>query len=64
MIRSWAKRDKVNLCFTPTNASSTNPIEANSQHPNHTAQTRALQPDTPVNLSGHSANVGCATSAE
>jgi hypothetical protein len=53
MIRSWAKRNKVNLCFTPTNASWANPIEAhfgplrqftlaNSQHPNHTAQTRAL----------------------
>jgi hypothetical protein len=44
---------KVELCFTPTNASWANPIEAhfgplwqftlaNSNHPNHTAQTRAL----------------------
>ena len=53
VIRSWAKNNKVNLCFTPTNASWANPIEAhfgplrqftlaNSQHPNHTTQTRAL----------------------
>jgi transposase len=52
-IRRWARRNKVELCFTPTNASWANPIEAhfgplrqftlaNSQHPNHTAQTRAL----------------------
>jgi hypothetical protein len=43
----------VELCFTPTNASWANPIEAhfgplrqftlaNSEHPNHTVQTRAL----------------------
>jgi transposase len=53
VIRSWARRNKVELCFTPTNASWANPIEAhfgplrqftlaNSEHPNHTAQTRAL----------------------
>jgi hypothetical protein len=53
LIRSWARRNKVRLCFTPTNTSWANPIEAhfgplrqftlaNSQHPNHTAQTRAL----------------------
>ncbi|MFF9497193.1 transposase [Streptomyces flaveolus] len=52
-IRRWAKKNKVNLCFTPTYASWTNPIEdhfgplrqftvANSNHRNHTAQTRAL----------------------
>jgi hypothetical protein len=49
----WARKNKVRLCFTPTNASWANPIEAhfgplrqftlaNSQHPNHTIQTRAL----------------------
>jgi hypothetical protein len=27
-IRTWAKRNKVELCFTPTNASWANPIEA------------------------------------
>jgi transposase len=53
VIRRWAARNKVRLCFTPTNASWANPIEAhfgplrqftlaNSQHPNHPAQTRAL----------------------
>src|SRR5699024_11489356 len=52
-IRAWAKRNKVELCFTPTYASWVNPIEAhfgplrqftiaNSHHPNHTAQTRVL----------------------
>jgi hypothetical protein len=52
-IRSWAKRSKVELCFTPTYASWANPIEAhfgplrqftiaNSNHPNHTVQTRTL----------------------
>jgi hypothetical protein len=52
-IRAWAKKHKVELCFTPTNASWANPIEAhfgplrqftlaNSNHPNHTVQTRAL----------------------
>ena len=52
-IRQWAARSNVHLCFTPTNASWANPIEAhfgplrqftlaNSNHPNHTDQTRAL----------------------
>ncbi|WP_308380001.1 IS630 family transposase [Streptomyces sp. ISL-43] len=52
-IRTWAKKNKVELCFTPTNASWANPIEAhfgplrqftlaNSNHPNHTVQTREL----------------------
>ncbi len=52
-IRRWAARNKVELCFTPTYASWANPIEAhfgplrqftlaNSNHPNHTVQTRAL----------------------
>lgn len=52
-IRRWVKRHKVELCFTPTYASWANPIEAqfgplrqftiaNSNHPNHTLQTRAL----------------------
>ncbi|MER5908869.1 IS630 family transposase [Streptomyces mirabilis] len=52
-MRRWATRNKVELCFTPTNASWANPIEAhfgplrqftlaNSHHPNHTVQTRQL----------------------
>ena len=52
-IRRWAKKNKAELCFTPTYASWANPIEAhfgplrqftlaNSNHPNHTVQTRAL----------------------
>ncbi|WP_310729548.1 IS630 family transposase [Streptomyces sp. N2A] len=52
-IRSWAKKNKVELCFTPTYASWANPIEAhfgplrqftlaNSNHRSHPAQTRAL----------------------
>ncbi|MDQ0791516.1 hypothetical protein QFZ58_000004 [Streptomyces sp. B1I3] len=52
-IRAWAKKHRVVLCFTPTYASWANPIEAhfgplrqftiaNSNHPNHTVQTRAL----------------------
>jgi len=52
-ILRWARKNKVRLCFTPTNASWANPIEAhfgplrqftlaNSEHPNHTVQTRAL----------------------
>ncbi len=52
-IRKWAKRNKVELCFTPTYSSWANPIEAhfgplrefvpdNSDHPNHTVLTRAL----------------------
>jgi hypothetical protein len=52
-IRRWAKKHKVELCFTPTYASWANPIEAhfgplrqftiaNSNRPDHTAQTRAM----------------------
>ncbi|MET9130791.1 IS630 family transposase [Streptomyces antibioticus] len=52
-IRLCAKNNKVELCFTPTYASWANPIEAhfgplrqftiaNSHHPHHTVQTRAL----------------------
>ncbi|WP_456034685.1 transposase [Streptomyces rochei] len=52
-IRRWAKKHKVELCFTSTYASWANPIEAhfgplrqftiaNSNYPNHTVQTRAL----------------------
>lgn len=52
-VRRWAARNKVELCFTPTYASWANPIEAhsgplrqfilaNSHHPNHDVQTRAL----------------------
>lgn len=52
-IRQWARKYKAELCFTPTNASWANPIEAhfgplrqftlaNSHHPNHTVQTREL----------------------
>ncbi|MDH6554042.1 hypothetical protein M2160_008139 [Streptomyces sp. SAI-117] len=52
-IRGWAKRHKVELCFTPTYASWVYPIEAqvgpltqftiaHSNHPNHSVQTRAL----------------------
>jgi len=50
-IRRWAKRENVELCFTPTNASWANPVEAhfgplrtfvigNSDYPNHTAHAR------------------------
>lgn len=53
-IRRWARKNKVELCFTPTNASWANRIEAhfgplrrftlaNSHHANHTVQTRELQ---------------------
>jgi transposase len=53
-IRRWAKRENVELCFTPTNASWANPVEAhfgplrtfvmgNSDYPNHTALARRLQ---------------------
>lgn len=53
-IRRWARQNKVELCFTPTNASWANPIEAHfwplrqftlahSHHPNHTVQTRELR---------------------
>ncbi len=52
-IIRWARNNNVHLCFTPTNASWANPIEAhfgplrqftlaNSNHPNHTVQTREL----------------------
>ncbi len=51
-IRRWAKKDKVELCFTPTYASwapdrgalrTTGQFAiANSNHPNHTVQTRTL----------------------
>ncbi len=52
-IRRWAKNNNVHLCFTLTNTAWANPIEAhfgplrqftlaNSHHPNHTVQTRAL----------------------
>ncbi|MCZ4120263.1 IS630 family transposase [Streptomyces sp. H39-S7] len=52
-LRRWAKKNKIELCFTPTYASWADPIEAhfgplrqftiaNSSHPNHTVQTRAL----------------------
>lgn len=52
-IRRWANKNKVELCFTPTYASWANPIEAhfgllrqftiaNSNHRDHTVQTRAL----------------------
>ncbi|GAA1931331.1 hypothetical protein GCM10009753_76430 [Streptantibioticus ferralitis] len=53
-IRRRAKKHRVELCFTPTYASWANPIEAhfgplrqftiaNSNHPNYTVKTRALQ---------------------
>jgi transposase len=53
-IRAWAARHKVELCFTPTNASWANPIEAQfgplrtfvlgaSNHPNHPVLARKLQ---------------------
>lgn len=52
-IRWWAKKNRVELCFTPSYASWANPIEAhfgplrqfsvaNSNHRDHTVQTRAL----------------------
>ncbi|MBV1851876.1 transposase [Catellatospora sp. NEAU-YM18] len=52
-IRHWARKKRVELCFTPTYASWANPIKAHfgplrqftiasSDHSNHTAQTRAL----------------------
>lgn len=74
-IRRWATRNKVELCFTPTYASWANPIEAqfgplrqctlaDSTHPNHTAQTRALHayprwrrtPTTPTTSQNNDAN--------
>jgi transposase len=53
VIRNWAERHRVELCFTPTYSSWANPIEAhfgplrefvlnNSCHPNHVALTRRL----------------------
>jgi transposase len=53
-IRRWAQRASVELCFTPTNASWANPIEAQfgplrtyviggSDHPSHTVLARKLQ---------------------
>jgi len=53
-IRRWARRENVELCLTPTNASWANPIEAHfgplrtfvigtSDHPNHTVLARRLQ---------------------
>jgi len=53
-IRRWARRENVELCFTPTNASWANPIEAQfgpvrtfvmggSDHRNHPALARKLQ---------------------
>lgn len=48
-VRRWAKKDKVELCFTPTSASWANPIEAHfgplrqfTANSNHPVQTRAL----------------------
>ena len=54
VIRRWAKRENVELCFTPVNASWANPIEAqfgpvrtfvmgNSDYGNHPALARRLQ---------------------
>lgn len=53
-IRAWARKNKVELCLTPTSASWANPIEAqfgplrnfvmgNSNHPNHPVLARKLQ---------------------
>jgi hypothetical protein len=53
-IRGWARKNKVELCLTPTSVSWANPIEAqfgplrtftmgNSDHPNHTVLARRLQ---------------------
>src|SRR5260370_37245247 len=53
-IRTWARKNRVHLCFTPTSASWANPIEAQfgplrtfamggSDHPNHTVLARRLQ---------------------
>ena len=52
-IRRWARRNQVELCFTPTYSSWANPIEPhfgplrefvlnNSNHPNHVVLTRRL----------------------
>jgi hypothetical protein len=53
-IRRWARRENAGLCFTPTNASRANPIQAQSgpvrtfvmggpDHRNHPALARKLQ---------------------
>jgi transposase len=53
-IRRWAQQNNVELCFTPTNASWANPVEAQfgplrtftmggSNHPNHTVLATRLQ---------------------
>ena len=53
-IGRWARRENVELCFTPTNASWANPVEAHfgplrtvvigtSDHPNHTVLAHRLQ---------------------
>jgi hypothetical protein len=53
-IRRWARRENVELCFTPASASWANPIEAQfgpvrtfvmggSDHPSHTVLARKLQ---------------------
>ena len=53
-IGTWAGKNKVHLCFTPTSASWANPIEAQfgplrtftmggPDHPNHTVLARRLQ---------------------
>jgi hypothetical protein len=53
-IMAWARKNKVELCFTPTSASWANPIEAQfgplrtftlsgSNHRNHTVVATALQ---------------------
>jgi transposase len=53
VIRAWALRNRVELCFTPTYSSWANPIEPqfgplrefvlnNSNHPNHVVLTRRL----------------------
>ncbi|HEY5398012.1 MAG TPA: hypothetical protein VIL16_21735, partial [Trebonia sp.] len=53
-FRRWARRENIELCFTPANASWANPIEAQfgpvrtfvmggSDHRNHPALARKLQ---------------------
>jgi hypothetical protein len=53
MMRRWAKKNQVELCFTRPTRPGPNPIEAHfgqlsqftvtdSHHPNHTVQNRAL----------------------
>src|SRR4029077_6166566 len=53
-IRSWTRRENVELCFTPTRGWGANPMEApfgplrtfvmgGSDHPNHTVLARRLQ---------------------